>query len=362
MSFVESRPRSATAPRPVTRRVESVALVAPPWVPVPPPAYGGIENIVALQARVLAEHGYDVTLIAAPGSEVEGVRLVTPLADIPDAIGNADAEWEHAMAAYELTEGSDVIVDHAGPLSALVHGEGATTVLHVTHGELHELARTAYKLVGRRSRSVRYVAISRSQHDTAPELPFAGVCHNAIDAGPIPVGDGSGGYLAFLGRMAPEKGAVEAIEIARRAGMHLRIAAKCREPDEERYFEEHVEPRLGDDVSWLGEVETDAKYELLGGAAALLFPISWPEPFGMVMVESMACGTPVLATPCGAVPEVVRDGVTGVIGDHDDLVAGIRAIRRYSRDACREHVETSFGPDRYLASWDAVLARVEPPA
>jgi glycosyltransferase involved in cell wall biosynthesis len=360
MTTIDPRGQPATARR-LERGVRRIAIVAPPWVPVPPPAYGGIEVIVALQAQVLAQRGYEVTLIAAPGSGVDGVRCVTPLDDVPPTIGNADSEWEHALAAYELTEGHDVIVDHMGALSALVHGEGATPVLHVTHGELHELAQTAYTLVARRSKSVRYVAISRAQRDSAPELPFIGVCHNAIDCAPIPHGDGSGGYLAFLGRMAPEKGATEAIEIARRAGVQLRIAAKCREPDEERYFDEHVAPHLGDDVVWLGEIGAEEKYELLGDAAALVFPISWPEPFGMVMVESMACGTPVLATPCGAVPEVVRDGVTGVIGALDDLVAAVPTVGRFSREACRAHVETAFGPERYLASWESVLARVQPP-
>jgi glycosyltransferase involved in cell wall biosynthesis len=204
--------------------------------------------------------------------------------------------------------------------------------------------------------ALRLIALSRAQWDAAPDLPFVAVCPNGIDVDEVPFNDRPGDHLAFLGRMAPEKGAAEAIAIARATGRQLRIAAKCREPDERRYFERAVEPHLGDDVVWLGELGETDKLDLLAGAAALVFPISWPEPFGMVMIEAMASGTPVLATPCGSVPEVVRDGVTGFVrADVDALAACVARLDDIDREACRAHVAERFTADAMADAYERVM-------
>lgn len=333
-----------------------IAIVAPPWIPIPPPAYGGIEQVVALQARVLAETGYEVTLVAAPGSEVVGVDCVTPLDALPEYVGERDAEWHFLLEIDDLLDGSDLIIDHSGPLGASLLGQGGTPVVHVTHGELHPSATRIYEGIARRAPSLRYIAISESQRRTAPTLPFAGVALNALDTVDVPFSNRPDGYLAFLGRMAPEKGAREAIEIAQASGRPIIVAAKCREPAEIAYFERHVEPLLGDDVIWLGEIDAAAKYELLVGADALVFPISWPEPFGMVMIEAMACGTPVLATSCGAVPEVVVDGRTGFIAaEMRELVEAVSRLETLDRAECREHVEREFSPARFAQRWERLI-------
>ena len=175
-----------------------------------------------------------------------------------------------------------------------------------------------------------------------------------LKAAHFPVGDGSGDedgpYVLFLGRMAADKGAHRAIEVARPAGIRIFLAAKMREPWEMRYFSEYVEPLLGDDAHYLGEVSHERKLELLSGASALLFPIRWNEPFGMVMIEALACGTPVLAFPEGAAPEVVDHGRTGFLCDDEDaMVEAIGRIGQLDRSDCRLAVEGYFSTNRMVA-------------
>jgi len=175
------------------------------------------------------------------------------------------------------------------------------------------------------------------------------VIHHGMDATAFPVGAGEGGHLACLGRMAPEKGIHTAIEVAREADLPLLIGAKMREAAERDYFEAEVRPLLGGSIEYLGELGTTDKLELLGGAVALVNPIRWAEPFGLVMTESMACGTPVVSTPCGAVPEIVTHGVTGFICDTTaEMVDAVQSASTLSRDACRHEVETTFSMQRMV--------------
>jgi glycosyltransferase involved in cell wall biosynthesis len=339
-----------------------VGLLAPPWVPVPPPSYGGIEQVVATLAAGLAERGHDVVLVAAPGSGVPGVRTVSPLARLPEVIGEAASDWRHALSGVDALASCDVVIDHSGPLGALLTCGLPAPALHVTHGPLDPIPVEIYAGIARHAPGLRLIAISAAQRAMAPGLPFAGVRHNGLAVEAVPYRARSDGYLAFLGRMSPEKGPADAIRIARAAGLPLLIGAKCREPAEHAYFAEHVAPHLGPDVVWLGELTGDEKYELLGGAAALLFPIAWPEPFGMVMIEAMACGTPVLATAFGSVPEVVADGVTGFVrGGAQELVEAVGRIGEIDRGACRRRVAESFSADAMTEGY-LRLARAELPA
>jgi glycosyltransferase involved in cell wall biosynthesis len=334
-----------------------IGLLAPPWIPIPPPAYGGIERVVALQAASLAAAGHDVTLVAAPGSAIPGVEVVSPLDCLPAQIGMATDEWRHVLGGLDALSDVDAVIDHSGPLGALLSAQGKVPALHVVHGSLETELLGLYNGLVAREPQLRLAAISRSQREAAPHLPFAGVCYNAIDVEEIPFCASSEGYLAFLGRMAPEKGAAEAIALARNAGVPLLIAAKCREPAEQAYFERAVAPHLGPDVVFLGELGRAATYDFLSRAAAMLFPISWREPFGMVLVEAMACGTPVLATNRGAVPEIVRDGVTGFVRDTAaELAAVIERISEIDRAACRRHVAENFSSAAMVRSCATLLA------
>jgi glycosyltransferase involved in cell wall biosynthesis len=230
--------------------------------------------------------------------------------------------------------------------------------MHVVHGPLDPLPLQVYEAIAERA-PLRLVAISEAQRHSGPHLPFLAVCHNGLDPSEAPFSGEPGDYLAFLGRMAPEKGAGEAIDIARKAGLPLRIAAKCREQPEREYFARAVEPQLGDDVVWLGEIGQGEKYELLAGARALVFPIDWSEPFGMVMIEAMACGTPVVATPRGAVPEVVLDGETGFVRDSaDGLVEAIGRLGEIDRERCRRHVAERFSGRAMARSYERAIERL----
>jgi glycosyltransferase involved in cell wall biosynthesis len=320
---------------------------------VPPSGYGGIEQVVAALAAGLADRGHEVVLVAAPGSKVPGVQVVSPLGAVPGLIGEPVADWRHGLCAVDALGGLDVVIDHSGPLGALLTAHLDAPALHVTHGPLDAVPTEIYEGIARHFPSLRLVAISEAQRASAPSLPFLGVCHNGLDLGVAPFRESPGEYLAFLGRMSTEKGPADAIHIARRAGIPLLIGAKCREPAERRYFERYVEPELGPDVIWMGELDATAKYRLLSCARALLFPIAWPEPFGMVMIEAMACGTPVLATARGSVPEVVADGVTGFVRDTaEELVPAVGRLDEIDRAACRQWVVERFSAAAMTTSYE----------
>jgi glycosyltransferase involved in cell wall biosynthesis len=337
-----------------------IGLLAPPWIPIPPPAYGGIERVVALQAAGLVAAGHEVTLVAAPGSVIPGVRVVSPLERLPAQIGMATDEWRHVLGGLDALVDVDMVIDHSGPLGALLSAQACVPALHVVHGSLEGELLGIYNGLVARAPQLQLVAISHSQRQAAVHLPFAGVCYNAIDLENVPFRASSEGYLAFLGRMAPEKGAAEAIVLARDAGMPLLIAAKCREPAEQAYFEREIAPHLGPDVVFLGELGREQTYDFLSRAAAMLFPISWREPFGMVLLEAMASGTPVLATNRGAVSEIVRDGVTGFVRNTTvELGALIGRIGDIDRAACRDHVAEHFSSAALVRSYATLLPAMD---
>ncbi|MBI2684281.1 MAG: glycosyltransferase family 4 protein [Actinobacteria bacterium] len=340
-----------------------IAVVAPPWIPIPPPAYGGIEQIVALQCEGLAKLGHDVTLFAAPGSSMVGVRVVESQFEVPARIGVVEAEMLHLSYVLDDLTGFDVVVDHSSPAGLSITSRALPPVVHVAHGAIDDACARHYRDLATLDRDVHMIAISAAQRRSAPGVPFVDVCHNGIDVDAVPFGAASDGHLAFLGRMSPEKGPREAIAIAQASGRRLLIAAKCREPAEIDYFDAAVRPHLGRDIVWLGEIGPEEKYALLRRAAALVFPIEWEEPFGLVMVEAMAAGTPVLATARGAVPEVVLDGVTGFVREHAAQLAPlVERIDELDRGDCRRWAQERFSSNAMAARYAGILHRVASPA
>lgn len=331
-----------------------IAIIAPPWLPVPAPAYGGTEAVLDQLARGLQTAGHDVLLVCHPKSECPVPKAsVVPEEDaVP--MGRASIEIEHAIGAYDLAKYSDVVHDHtlAGPIySASFPNLPVVTTNH------NAFTRKYNALYGAVVPRVGLVAISKS-HASSTHLPVDAVVYHGVDVDDFPVGLGDGGYVAVLGRMTANKGIHRAIAVARAAGVRLKIAAKMREPHEREYFEEFVEPYLGDDVVYLGEVDADAKRELLASAAALLNPISWPEPFGMAMLESLACGTPVVGCPHGAAPEIVEHGVTGYLGETDAvLISGLQTLDRIDRATCRRHVASRFSVEQMVDGYLQVFAQ-----
>jgi glycosyltransferase involved in cell wall biosynthesis len=326
-----------------------VAVIAPPWLPVPPVGYGGTELVLDTLCRGLAEQGHDVLLYATGDSACPVERAWTYDHHLGVANMNPADELRHVMDAYDNAErwGADVVHDHTvtGPVWAQVHSR--LPVITTNHGPFAEPLTSIYRRI---APTVPVIAISHHQASTAGDVPVRHVIHHGLDTSTVPVGDGTGGYALFLGRMSPDKGVAEAVRIARAAGVPLRIAAKMREAAEFDYFESAVKPLLGGDVEYLGEVGPDDKHRLLGEAVCLLNPIAWHEPFGMVMIEALAAGTPVVGTPCGAAPEIIDDGVTGLLRTGlQGLVDGLAAVGDIDRAACRAAAEQRFAMGRMAA-------------
>jgi glycosyltransferase involved in cell wall biosynthesis len=340
-----------------------IAILAPPWFAVPPTGYGGIEWVVALLANGLVDAGHDVTLYAAGGSRTKA-SLEAVFQDPPSTlIGRSLPELRHAFACYERADEFDVINDHSGPLGATLGALVETPVLHTTHGPLVGEPGEVYEHVGRVAPEVGLVSISLNQRRPRPELNWVANCPNALDLQHYPCKPHLGDYLLFLGRMSPDKGAHRAIAVAMETGLPLKLAGKKQDPKEEQYFHELVEPHLRDGIEYLGEVTHGEKVELLQNARVTLFPIEWEEPFGLVPLESMACGTPVIATRHGAVPEVMEHGRGGLlVDDYREMPAAVEKAASIDPRECRHYVEERFAPERmvgdYERAYEAAMARV----
>ena len=334
-----------------------IAMVAPPWFELPPRGYGGVEAVCADLVDALVARGHEVTVIGVGHNGTRGRFRRTY--DTPQGarLGEPMPEILHAAAAGRiLTElDVDIVHDHslAGPL--LARGREVPTVVTV-HGPVGGESGEYYRRLGY---GVRLVAISDAQRRLAPDLNWCATVHNAIDVGGFPFHEDKEDWVLFLGRCTPDKGMHLAIDVAREAGRNIVLAAKCSEPAEISYFETEIKPRLGPGVEWLGEVGGERKKKLLAKARCLLFPIQWEEPFGMVMIEAMACGTPVVALRHGSVPEVVTHGRTGLVCDEPaELADAINSVDRISPAACRADVLHRFHPDEMAASYERAYRRV----
>ena len=322
-----------------------IALVAPPWAPIPPELYGGIEGAIDNLARGLAAQGHDVLLFTTGDSTCPVPRRWLLSNAEGNRMGFTVPELRHVMAAYDAVADYDIVHDHTvvGPIYSEIFSD--VKVVTTIHGPFNEELTDIYRRLGQR---VPIIGISEAQRRPVPDIPIARVIHHAVDAEAFPVGSG-GDYVVYLGRMAPEKGAHRAIVAARKADVPIKLAGKLREPWEQMFFEKEVAPLLGDDVEYVGEITQEEKVKLLAGARATLFPIRWNEPFGLVMLESLACGTPVIAYPEGAAPEVVEDGRIGyLVRSETEMAEAIEKVRGLDRGECRNAVETRFSIERLV--------------
>jgi glycosyltransferase involved in cell wall biosynthesis len=342
-----------------------VGLIAPPWVAVPPPAYGGTEAIVDRLARGLVAAGVEVLLWTTGDATCPVPRGHILEEAAGDRMGIASIELRHLIHGYEamVDWGADLVHDHTliGPVYAARLPE--LPVVTTNHGPFNEDLRDLYRVIGD---DVPIIAISHDQARSAGDTPIAAVIHHGIDLDRFPAGAGGGDergeYLLFLGRMAPEKGPRRAAVAARAAGKRLIIAAKMREPWEREFYDDAVRPLLDDDIVYIGEADEAEKIRLLQGASALVNPIRWAEPFGLVMIEALACATPVLAFAEGAAPEIVDHGTTGFLSaTTDELTEQLGRIGELDRSACRAAAETRFSTERmvqdHLDLFERVLAR-----
>ena len=330
-----------------------IAILSPPWLPVPPTGYGGIEWIVSLLADGLVARGHEVTLFASGDSRTTASLAWVYEHGPSELIGRSLPELRHVLAALERAGEFDVINDHSGPLGAAVGGLVQTPVVHTVHGPLDAEPGEVYEAIGRIAPSVGLISLSLNQRRPKPGLNWVANIPNALDLEHYPCKPHKGDYLLFLGRMNHEKGAHRAIAVAMEVGLPLKLAGKVRERRERAYFADFVEPHLSDEIEYLGEVNHGTKVELLQNARVTLFPIEWEEPFGLVMIESMACGTPVIATRHGAVPEVIQDGRGGVIVDTSrEFPAALERADGIEPLECRRYVEERFAPKRMVGDYE----------
>ncbi len=304
-----------------------IAQVSPLYEAVPPKLYGGTERVVAHLSDALVELGHDVTLFAS--AEAQTKAVLAPVRDQAIRLDPAPLKSDlasHMAMLHQVRRRADefdIIHFHTDMLHFPFFADMAERTVTTLHGRLDIKGLDEVY-----SRWPRFplVSISDSQRRHLPNANWAGTVLHGLQTDLYRYGRGEGGYLAFLGRISPEKGPDRAIAIAKALGMPLKIAAKVDSADR-AYFEEVVEPLLHDPlIEFVGEIGDAKKPEFLGNAVALLFPINWPEPFGLVMIEAMACGAPVVAYGCGSVPEVIEDGLTGFIVDGKD--AAVDAVRR----------------------------------
>ncbi|GAA5338168.1 glycosyltransferase family 4 protein [Thermus antranikianii] len=341
-----------------------IAQIAPLYEAVPPKFYGGTERVVHALVEELVRRGHEVTLFASADSRTSA-RLV-PMAEGGLRLTGARDGLALHMAmleeVYAQADRFDIIHSHVDYLAFPFARHSPTPTLTTLHGRL-DLPET--RRILSRFPEQPLVSISHSQRIPVRDLSlrWQATVYNGIRLEHFPFRQEPEDppYLVFLGRISPEKGPVQAIEVARRVGLPLKIAAKI-DPADRAWAETHFLPLLDTPgVEYLGEVDEKAKAELLGGALALLFPIDWPEPFGLVMAEAMACGTPVIAFPGGSVDEVVVDGVTGIVCRSrtvEEMVQAVRQVEKLERAACRRHVEENFSSAVMAERYEAVYRRV----
>lgn len=354
--------RTVPEPQPPERRVR-VAMLAPPWIPIPPPGYGGTEFVLALLCDALVARGHDVELFCAPGSTSRAT--VHPLLDAPhpESIERSVFEADHVGLAFEAIDVEarqgrpfDIVHDHSGYMAVAMADRLDTPLVHTVHGPFDDALKPFY---GHHGFKGRLVCISNAQAQSAPvRARVVAVVHNPIDVEAWPVGYEKEEWLLWLGRFVAEKGPQRAIRVAREAGRPLVLAGTVQ-PGHERFFADEIQPYIdGQAVRYVGEVGGARKQRLFADAFAFLMPIRWPEPFGMVMVEALAAGTPVLAFAQGAAPEIIEHGTNGfLVSDEDEMAAMVDTAGDIDPQECRHSAER-FSPDRVAAGYEDVYLEI----
>lgn len=338
-----------------------IALVASPFISVPPSHYGGTELFIAQLAEGLQRKGFDVVVYANGESTVgTDVRSLYPTGEWPikgELYANLKDIDHSAWAVHDAWKTADII--HLNNLPGLVFSRfaGPQFVYTIHHPHKRELSEFYAHYP-----DVEYVSISKFQQQKE-SMPRIRTIHHGVDTSLYRVQEKKQSYLCFLGRVAPMKGTHTAIEVAKRCGIPLKIAGEVQ-PIYRDYFEAQVKPHVdGKFIEYIGEADLDVKNELLGNSLAMLFPIEWDEPFGLVMIEAMATGTPVLAFPRGAAPEVTKDGISGYLcKSADEMVERLRELPgRFSPAALRAYIEKKFSVERMVSDYVNLYAECAPP-
>ncbi|KKR20815.1 MAG: Glycosyltransferase [Parcubacteria group bacterium GW2011_GWE2_39_37] len=335
-----------------------IAQIAPIIERVPPEKYGGIERIVYVLTEELVQRGHEVTLFASGDS----ITSAKHFAAYPRALrgGVGDDYYGKIMlsmlnlgAAYKMHEQFDIIHDHNDALSLAIAEMVETPVVITKHGAFSEEAKIVYKNFKRSF----VVTISDFQKKAAPDANHIATIYNGLEMEEYPFSDNDDGYLLFVGRISKEKGLHHAINVAEALGLKLIIAAKADKADEE-YFEK-IKPRFKGNIEWIGEVDGKRRNELFSRAICSLHPVDWPEPFGLTLIEAMACGCPVIAFDRGSIPEIIQDKITGfVVKNEEEMAARVKDIRSISRERCRKYALENFNSKKMVDQYEKIYQEI----
>lgn len=354
-----------------------IAQLAPPWLSVPPDAYGGTEIVIHSLTEGLVKKGHDVTLFASGDSKTSAKLSFV----YEKALGNSGYNKKeplhpllHYIECFDRAGEFDIIHNHAQYYAMFLAHLVKTPVVHTVHGSYSPEYTPEEKIhTLKRFKNHNFVSISNSQRNDLPDLNYRATVYNGIDTSGFTFSDKQGDYILWIGRITSKKGPVEAIKVARELDIKLKIVGAI-DPIEQEYFEKEVKPLIdGDLVRFDGEVKGGNKIEYYRNALLTIYPIHWNEPFGLVMAESMSCGTPVIAYNQGSVPEIIKDGKTGFIVDSqapgrgdfiikktgvEGLVEAVKRIGEIKRQECRDHIVNNFTLDRMVDGYEAVYKQV----
>lgn len=349
-----------------------IAQVAPLWIPIPPSKYGGIERIVAMLCEGLVKKGHDVTLFAAPGSKT-AAKLVSvypkPLLEAGIPWSNPIWNLRNLSIAFEMANSGkfDIIHSHLDLWTLFFQNLAQVPVLHTMHNPLYRTNADVTKddrlrLFSEESKQTNIVFISESAKKYAMvEFPKsrAGIIYNGIDLTHFKFNPKSGDHFIWIARVNKHKGIENAIAATEKLGVKLLLAGRI-DPTQKEYFENTIKPHLNDKIKYVGELTENELSDFYGNAKALLYPIEWEEPFGLVVAEAMACGTPVIAYRRGSMPELIEHGVTGFVIDSDinKLVDAMKKTETLSREAARERVENFFSKERMVDDYSKLYYKL----
>jgi glycosyltransferase involved in cell wall biosynthesis len=336
-----------------------IAQVAPIVERVPPKRYGGTERVVSALTEELVKRGHEVTLFAS-GDSITAAKLE---AVVPRGLREARLKDPYGFnyftlltigTAYGMQDQFDIIHDHMFPLSLPTANMARTPVIGTMHGPFTVENRRLFQTL----RNPGIVSISNAQAFPAPNINHLGTVYNGLALSDSPFGEVADDYLLFVGRISMEKGVHLAIEVAQELDKRLIIAAKVENVDRP-YFKEYVEPWLSERIEWIGEVDEEKRNELMSKALCFLHPVTWREPFGLTLIEAMACGCPVVAMNRGSIPEVIQNGVTGyVVEDVEGMIAAVEGIGNIDRKACRDHALANFSVEKMADGYEAIYEKL----
>jgi len=336
-----------------------IAQIAPIIERVPPKKYGGTERVVSALTEELVKRGHDVTLFASGDSLTAG-KLISSHpkglreAKFPDLYGNNVLTLLHAGLAYSLQSQFDIIHDHIGYASIPLANLAKTPTVVTLHGAISVTNKKLYEILNK----PHYVAISKAQMRPAQNLNYVGMVYNGLNFDDYPFPATQKEYLLFVGRLSLEKGSHYAIEVAKYLDRKLVIAAKLEDVDK-KYFFEYIEPNLSDQIEWVGEVTQEERNKLMSEALCLLHPVTWREPFGLTLIEAMACGCPVVAFNRGSISEIIQNGKTGfVVEDVDEMLEVIPSIGRINRKYCKEYVLANFNAGKMADGYEEIYNKI----